>query len=63
MYRFSLAFILLLACLPSYAHIGHDHNEPLASFFHLVWLAPLLIGAIYLINRLVKFFNLLGDNR
>ncbi|KXF80649.1 hypothetical protein ATN88_08355 [Enterovibrio coralii] len=42
------------------AHGGHDHSHWLAGFVHLLWIAPLIIGAVLVvlaINYLDKRTN------
>jgi hypothetical protein len=63
MYRLSLTILLLFTSLPCFAHVGHDHSDPMASLIHLAWIAPLLIVAVVLINKLVKHQNSLNKKQ
>jgi hypothetical protein len=52
MFRFILC-ILLFIPLASFSHSGHDHSAPMASFIHLLWIAPALIVAAFLLKKLI----------
>ena len=54
MYRLTLTLLLLLVSLPNVAHDGHDHSLPMAGLIHLLWIAPMLIAAIFLSKKLMK---------
>lgn len=47
-------FVSLFLSLPAYAHSGHDHTSIVASLIHFFWLAPALIGLIYLLHKFLK---------
>ncbi|MBU2870595.1 hypothetical protein [Colwellia sp. E2M01] len=55
MYRLLFFISLCVISLRSFAHVGHDHNVPMAVLIHLAWLAPLVIVGVYLINKLVRY--------
>jgi len=41
------ALTLTLASPMVLAHSGHDHSDPLSSFIHLLWIAPVVLAAGY----------------
>lgn len=53
MHKTALTVFSLLVSTQSIAHGGHDHSDPMASLVHLMWIAPLVIGAVLM----VKYFN------
>lgn len=61
MYRVTITIILLFISLPSFSHAGHDHSHPMANVIHLLWVAPLVIVAVFLINKLLKRHKLLNN--
>ncbi|MCH2057819.1 MAG: hypothetical protein MK214_14645 [Thalassotalea sp.] len=54
MLRLTLTVLLLTMSFASFAHSGHDHTSPMAALVHLLWLAPLFIGAAALRAYMTK---------
>lgn len=54
MLRLSFSIFLLMMSFATYAHPGHDHGSPMAVLVHLLWLAPLFIGALALRAYMTK---------
>jgi len=49
-----LTLFVLTISFDIFAHDGHDHDSIYASLVHLLWLAPIFVGLIFLYSRILK---------
>ena len=57
MYKIALTVFSLLVSTQSFAHGGHDHSDPMASLVHLMWIAPLVIGTVFMVKHFYRRAN------
>jgi hypothetical protein len=56
MYKLFMLLIGLAISIPSFAHEGHDHSDPMSPLIHLLWVAPMVIGAGLLMTYIKRRF-------
>lgn len=56
MYKLFVLLIGFAISMQSFAHGGHDHSDPMSPLIHLLWVAPMVIGAGLLMTYIKRRF-------
>jgi len=61
MYRVVTIMLGIFISTQSIAHSGHDHNDPISSLIHLLWIAPFAFGLFLFLRYIKQRLNRIQD--